>query len=78
MPDTSTRLPGHGLYAEGKACDPDQHYAYMMTGEKTGRGLCSCGEQSPVLDSDNARRRWHREVHKPEVREKMRNGGNGG
>jgi hypothetical protein len=33
---------------------------------RTGRGECSCGERSPVLESNAARKRWHRE-HKAEV-----------
>jgi len=61
MPDTSTRLPGHGLRAEGKV-------GGLYGNEKIGSAVCECGERSPELASDSARRRWHREVHKPEVR----------
>jgi hypothetical protein len=32
-----------------------------------GYTYCSCGAQSPVLESDNARKRWHKD-HKNAVR----------
>lgn len=66
----STQLAGHGLQAEGMPYVRDPRtgtwVGTCMTWE--GHGLCSCGEASPVLPSNNARKRWHREVHKPEVR----------
>jgi len=68
MPDRQdTRLSGHTLYAEGKPCVPDAKYAYNLVDGPVGRGLCSCGEQSPELGSNSARRRWHRD-HKEAVR----------
>jgi hypothetical protein len=70
--DTSTRLPGHGLFAEGKPYrrvtgDPSGDYNAIESGY-VGRGLCSCGADSPETDSDADRKRWHRK-HKEEVRE---------
>lgn len=54
------RVAGHTLYREGADAG-------------NGVGLCSCGEASPPLLSDKARRRWHRE-HK----NKIVGGGHGG
>ena len=74
--DTSTRLPGHGLLSEGKPYvwrqgdeedAPSWHRArWELRG--VGAGLCSCGTASPKLESDGARKRWHKDVHKPAVR----------
>jgi hypothetical protein len=76
----STRLAGHGLQSGGAAFIPASHGGRgdVICGDRKftrcrghiGCGLCQCGERSPVLWSDNARKRWHRE-HK----EKIRNGG---
>ena len=69
--DTSTRLSGHGLRAEGKPYEDDGCGGTRRAdvyGEPDGFGLCSCGERSGVFGSDADRRRWHRDVHKPEVR----------
>jgi len=71
MPDTSTRLPGHGLEREGKPfqwSDRDGQYVRPWGHPRTGVAKCSCGAVSPVLGSDGARKRWHRDVHKPEMR----------
>lgn len=38
--------------------------------QPVGFGLCACGARSDVLDSDYARRVWHR-GHKDEVRAAM-------
>jgi hypothetical protein len=70
--DTSTRLPGHGLLSEGKPHEQggtSGRYERIFTApfEKSGHGACSCGEASPVLESDSARRKWHR-AHKDEIR----------
>jgi hypothetical protein len=77
--DTSTRLPGHGLLSEGKPYEwrrgdeedaPSWHPArYYGVGRwaSSGCGICSCGAASPPLESDGARKRWHR-VHKDEIR----------
>ena len=67
--DTSTRLPGHGLQYEGRACIPDGEGGFILASTKSnyaGRALCSCGEQSDILPSDAARKRWHR-AHKEAV-----------
>lgn len=53
------RVKGHGLRYEGAAFD--EHGKYVGRGLREGRGKCSCGEFSPVLYSDSARKRWHRE-----------------
>ena len=74
--DTSTRLPGHGLLSEGlpyehRQGDENDAPSWHRTGWEqryVGHGVCSCGASSPVLESDGARKRWHRDVHKPEVR----------
>lgn len=76
--DTSTRLPGHGLLSEGWP------YEWRQGGEEdapswhkssrrdwAGHGVCSCGAASPLLETNNARKRWHRDVHKPAVRAEL-------
>lgn len=50
---------GHGLQGEGAAYEG-------MSRVWIGRGTCACGAQSPVLESDYARKRWHRQ-HKLDV-----------
>jgi hypothetical protein len=71
--DTSTRLPGHGLQAEGKAFEGgDEPRRKSGSYSNFGFGLCSCGARSPLLYSDGARKRWHRDVHKPAVRATLR------
>jgi hypothetical protein len=54
-----TALAGHGLLAEGKPFAHQDGTWIRAHGERTGAGLCSCGEASPVLGTDAARRRWH-------------------
>jgi hypothetical protein len=57
----SSRLAGHTLPNEGRISD--------NTGWiKVGATQCSCGEESPVLSSDNARKQWHT-THKDQVRQ---------
>jgi len=67
--DTSTRLSGHGLlWRQG---DEENAPSWHRTDrwEHTGHAVCSCGEASPgPLDTNGARQRWHRDVHKPAVR----------
>jgi hypothetical protein len=69
----TTRLSGHVLRGEGKPCRrTSKHrtppYSYeIIHGTSSGRALCECGEKSPELDSDGARKRWHRQ-HKEQVR----------
>lgn len=54
-----TRLAGHSLPTEGRLYEN----SYRIT---QGPAVCSCGWQSEVLVSDNARRVAHRE-HKATV-----------
>lgn len=67
----SSRLPGHSLTSEGKPFAwSDVSGRYVRTypaHEKQGRGLCECGEVSPVMISDAARKRWHT-AHKESAR----------
>jgi hypothetical protein len=73
--DTSTRLPGHGLWREGwpVIATPGQGPGWregLHRGD-IGRALCECGEMSEPLLSAAERKRWHRDVHKPAVRAQM-------
>lgn len=74
--DTSSRLPGHGLQSEGKPyvwrqgdeeTAPSWHRVRYPDPAYLGHGLCSCGASSPSLESDGARKRWHK-THKDEIR----------
>lgn len=56
----ANRLAGHTLPNEGAIRDG----IYIVT---VGSTRCSCGIESPVLPSDNARRKWHRD-HKDTIR----------
>jgi hypothetical protein len=58
----SNRLAGHELPNEGRIFPTGSFYSVPK-----GSTRCSCGEESPVLSSVNARKRWHRE-HKDAVR----------
>lgn len=67
-----SRLAGHELTSEGAPHDAKGRPAYPVrygygTGG-TGRGKCSCGALSGVLDSGTKRKAWHR-GHKDEIRE---------
>jgi hypothetical protein len=67
---TSARVPGHTLIAEGAPFAVvggarTTRTNPMGTGG-SGRGLCTCGEWSPMLDSSTQRKQWHRE-HKAAV-----------
>jgi hypothetical protein len=55
------RLSGHSLLFEGQPCGLN---FYARSGN--GSGKCSCGELSPILPTNAARKRWHRE-HKADV-----------
>lgn len=67
----STRLSGHGLWSEGWPVEATpghgQGWRQMSRRSGPGRALCECGEMSPVLESANQRKRWHKE-HKEQVR----------
>jgi hypothetical protein len=75
--DTSTRLPGHVLWSEGWPVEttPGHGPGWRSLSRRAGpgRALCECGEMSPVLDSANGRKRWHRE-HKDLIRNPAPNG----
>jgi DNA-binding CsgD family transcriptional regulator len=67
---TSTKVTGHSLVGDGAAF---RYYGNRWERVKQsgiggkGKGLCSCGEASPNLDSGGKRRLWHDE-HKQTVR----------
>ena len=67
----STRLAGHGLWSEGwpveKTPGHGPGWRSLTRRAGPGRALCECGEMSPVLDSANKRKRWHKE-HKEQAR----------
>lgn len=65
-----TRIPGHSLLREGRAFDRvgDQ---LIYTGERTGIGVCECGETSAILTSTNGRRSWHKRIHKAAIQAQM-------
>ncbi|MFC6080979.1 hypothetical protein [Sphaerisporangium aureirubrum] len=69
---SSNRVPGHTLVAEGAAFLPDPNTGGTMLNRTGwhGCGLCSCGETSDTLSSNNQRKRWHRE-HKDTIRGKL-------
>lgn len=59
-----SRLPGHELISEGAPFDAKGRPEFPSrsgygTGGK-GRGKCSCGALSDVLDSGTKRKAWHR------------------
>ncbi len=69
----SNRLSGHTLRYEGKPfvwTANGGRYVRARPFQKDGVGMCSCGEHSPKLDTDAARKRWHA-AHKDEIRAKM-------
>jgi hypothetical protein len=63
----NTRVAGHTLISEGAAHDDSgRRIGYSVPFGTAGRGKCSCGTLSEPLPSTGARKRWHRDVHKPE------------
>ena len=62
----NTRLSGHALWNEGRAFTQAPGGRLNFADTRTGIGVCECGEASPVLTSDSARKRWHAE-HKANV-----------
>lgn len=67
-----TRVKGHTLRNEGAPFVVDEtgrivrvHGSWRGV-SGYGRGLCSCGEMSDLLDSAHKRKKWHRE-HKAQV-----------
>jgi CDGSH-type Zn-finger protein len=70
----NTRLSGHTLRAEGKpfVWNSGRYVrSNIVHGREVpeGRALCSCGTASQKLNSDAERKRWHRDVHKRQIRE---------
>lgn len=55
------RFEGRAYTDEGKVIDP-----WSSDAPWRGRGMCSCGTMSDVLNTRAERKRWHRE-HKAEV-----------
>jgi len=55
---SSTRLSGHGLRSEGKPFSADGK-RLTTWGAQVGHAKCECGELSPVLNSNAARKHWH-------------------
>ena len=69
MSKLSGHLSGHELYSEGAPFDALGRPVNVWQGGTggIGRGKCSCGEMSDVLNSGNKRKQWHRE-HKDTIR----------
>lgn len=65
--DTSTRLPGHGLLSEGhpyewrQGDEEDTPSWHRVARHWRGHGVCQCGAASPELDTNGARKRWHKD-----------------
>lgn len=67
----SVRLSGHELLSEGAPFVKEGRHSHLARSSYgtggTGRGKCSCGALSEVLDSGTKRKAWHR-GHKDEIR----------
>jgi hypothetical protein len=66
-----TLVKGHGLHGEGRAqrlegCSEPPCNRLMGAWGTPGHGRCSCGAYSPHLQSNYARKAWHRQ-HKASV-----------
>jgi len=69
-PVRNPRLSGHALHTHGSAYQPSPGRPgswIPVWGSQSGVGLCQCGETSPPLESDDARKAWHR-GHKDALR----------
>ena len=63
----NTRLAGHALQHEGKPHVPGATSRWVRVyASSSGVALCECGGTSRVLDTDVARKAWHR-AHKQDV-----------
>lgn len=68
------RVGGHSLFNEGAAyMRPDYpgvgwERVIMNSVAGEGVGLCTCGAASEILESGNARKKWHRD-HKASLNE---------
>ena len=75
-PMRRTNPKGHALRGEGKAYmpgDPEEEQdPWIRVKGHIGRGLCECGEVSPVTWTDVSRKLWHaRHKEKEEVLKHM-------
>ncbi len=68
MSRADARLAGHSLPHEGIPTRLSDGTVVGPYGYAATRTACSCGALSPDGLSVYATRRWHREIHKPEVR----------
>lgn len=69
----NTRLAGHTLRSEGMPfvwADWGEGYDWRQPSNWTGKGICSCGATSEMLESNNQRKQWHA-AHKAAVRAGM-------
>lgn len=66
-------VPGHGLVSEGWAHDKDGRKRDSRN--EPGYALCSCGVlEGPFLNTAQ-RKRWHKNVHKEQVKKQKLGGG---
>lgn len=68
----SAALSGHALQAEGAAFVVNDRGIIVRARRSLGvggygRAWCECGDLSPLLDSGNQRKQWHRD-HKAGLR----------
>ena len=55
----STRVAGHGMPHEGRGLRWSAQFESIVYDPDSTRTRCECGEWSPELPTDAARRRWH-------------------
>jgi hypothetical protein len=60
----SFRVAGHSMPHEGQALD--ERGSVRRDYHRDGKTRCECGEWSPALPSNGARKRWHRD-HKNQI-----------
>lgn len=63
----NTRVPGHGLIAEGAPHNDNGQRSNLGGTAGWGRGLCTCGATSDHVHSARQRRAWH-DQHKEEAK----------
>ena len=64
----ANRLAGHTLRSEGAPfASSGPVVTYRVRSTWIGKGMCSCGAMSDVLDSNAKRKKWHRD-HKDDIR----------
>lgn len=65
-------VKGHGLVSEGAPFDEFRRRLGFGTGTYgVGRGLCTCGDFSPVHHSAADRKRWHRQHKEMILKEQL-------